>query len=152
MREVEEGSSYGREISDKVMVEVDEAYESLHVSLVLQSRPIADSSDFNWVYRNLVFQDDQSEVFNLLPIELTLFWAEIAGLLVIPKNIMRGSKRPRLVQKAAFHSSSGLIHTLLNPHRTSSFVKYLVPWSWEISSEMRERGYLFLIITAFSMR
>jgi len=152
MREVEEGSSYGREISDKVMVEVDEAYESLHVSLVLQSRPIADSSDFNWVYRNLVFQDDQSEVFNLLPIELTLFWAEIAGLLVIPKNIMRGSKRPRLVQKAAFHSSSGLMHTLLNPHRTSSFVKYLVPWSWEISSEMRERGYLFLIITAFSMR
>ena len=36
MREVEEGSGYGREISDKAMVEVDEAYESLHVSPVLR--------------------------------------------------------------------------------------------------------------------
>jgi len=76
MREVEEGSGYGREISDKAMVEVDEAYESLHVSPVLQGGPIVDSSDFNWVHRNLVFQDDQSEVFDLLLMELTLLWAE----------------------------------------------------------------------------
>jgi len=46
-REVKEGSGYGQEISDKAMVEVDEAYESLYVSLVLQGGPIADSSDFN---------------------------------------------------------------------------------------------------------
>jgi len=55
MREVEEGSGYGREISDKATVEVDKAYESLHVSLVLRGGPIADSGDFNWVHRNLVF-------------------------------------------------------------------------------------------------
>ena len=54
------------------MVEVDEAYESLHVSPVLQSRPIVDSGNFNWIHHNLVFQNDQSEVFNLLPMELTL--------------------------------------------------------------------------------
>jgi len=30
---------------------------------------------------------------------------KVAGLLVIPKNITRGSKRPRLVRKAAFHLS-----------------------------------------------
>jgi len=58
------------------MVEVDKAYESLHVSLVLWGRPIADSGDFNRVYHNLVLQDDQSEVFDLLSMKLTLFWAE----------------------------------------------------------------------------
>jgi len=76
MREVEEGSGYDREISDKAMVEVDEAYESLHVSPVFRGGPITDSGDFNWVHCNLVFQDDQSKVFDLLPMELTLFWAE----------------------------------------------------------------------------
>ena len=76
MHEVEEGSGYGREILDKVTVEIDEAYESLHVSLVLWGGPIADSGDFNWVHRNFVFRDDQSEVFNLLPMELALLWTE----------------------------------------------------------------------------
>ena len=50
---------------------------------------------------------------------------KVTGLLVIPKNIMRGLKRPRLVQKAAFYSFPGLMHILLKPQRTSSFVKYL---------------------------
>ena len=57
-------------------VEVDKAYESLYVSLVLQGGPIVDSGDFNWVHHNLVFRDDQSEVFNLLLMELTLLWVE----------------------------------------------------------------------------
>ena len=61
---------------DKATVEVDEVYESLHVSPVLQSRPIVDSGDFNWVHCNLVFQDDQSEVFDFLLMELTLLRAE----------------------------------------------------------------------------
>jgi len=33
MHEVKEGSGYGREISDKATVEVDKAYESLHISI-----------------------------------------------------------------------------------------------------------------------
>ena len=74
--EVKEGSGYGSEISDKATVEVDEAYESLHISPVLQGGPIVDSGDFNRVHRNLVFRDDQSEVFNLLLMELILLWAE----------------------------------------------------------------------------
>ena len=77
---------------------------------------------------------------------------KIAGLLVIPKNIMRGSKRLWLVWKATFHLSPGLIHMLLKPHRTSSFVKYLAPQSWEISWEIRGRGYLFLTVIVFSMQ
>ena len=54
---------------------------------------------------------------------------KVVGLLVIPKNITRGSKRLQLVQKAAFHSSPDLMCTLLKPQRTSSFVKYLALWS-----------------------
>ena len=77
---------------------------------------------------------------------------KVVGLLVIPKNITRGAKRPQLVWKAAFYSSLGLICTLLKPHWTSSFVKYLAPRSWETSSEMRGRGYLFLMVMAFNVR
>jgi len=36
------------------MVEVNRTYESLHVSLVLQGRPIMDSSNFDRVHLNLV--------------------------------------------------------------------------------------------------
>jgi len=60
--EVKERSGDGWEILDEATVEVNEAYKSLHVSLVLQNKPIADSSNFNRVYLNLVFWDDQSEV------------------------------------------------------------------------------------------
>ena len=39
---------------------------------------------------------------------------KVVGLLVMPKNITRGSKRSLLVQKAVFHSFLGLIQILLN--------------------------------------
>ena len=51
------------------MVEVNKAYESLHISPVLQGGQIVDSSNFNRIYLDLVLQDDQSEV-------LILLWAE----------------------------------------------------------------------------
>ena len=76
MSEVEEGLSYGREVSNEATVEVDEIYESLYISLVLQDRPLADSGDLNRVYRNLVLRDNQSQVFNLLPVEFTFLRTE----------------------------------------------------------------------------
>jgi len=39
----------------------------------------------------------------------------VAGLLHSPKNITSGSKSPRFVRNAAFHSSPSFIWTLLNP-------------------------------------
>ena len=45
---------------------------------------------------------------------------KVAGLLVILKNITRGLNRPRLVQKAVFHLSLGLMRMLLKPQQTSS--------------------------------
>ena len=76
MSEVEEGSSYGREVLNEATVEVDETYESLYISLVLQDRSLADSGDLNRVHRNLVLRDDQFQVFNLLPVEFTFLWTE----------------------------------------------------------------------------
>jgi len=76
MSEVKEGSGDGWEIPDEAMVEVNEAYESLHVSLVLRGEPIMDSSDFHRVHLDLVFWDDQFKVLNLLSIELTLLRVE----------------------------------------------------------------------------
>jgi len=75
---------------------------------------------------------------------------KVAGLLVIPKNITKDSNRPQLVQKAAFHSSPGLMQTLLKPQWTSSLVKYLAPRSCNTSSEISGRGYLFLTVMELS--
>ena len=58
MSEIEEGSGYSWEISDEAVVEVNKAYKSLHVSPVLQGKPIADSGNFNRVHLNLVLWDD----------------------------------------------------------------------------------------------
>ena len=74
--EVKEGSSYGREVLDEVTVEVNKAYEGLHISPVLQDGPLVDSSNFNKIHRDLVLRDDQPEVFNLLPVELTFLQTE----------------------------------------------------------------------------
>ncbi|KIJ08059.1 hypothetical protein PAXINDRAFT_41482, partial [Paxillus involutus ATCC 200175] len=49
------------------------------------------------------------------------FW-KVAGELVRPKNMTRGSNKPRFVRNAAFHSSPSLIRTLLYPQRTSNLV------------------------------
>jgi len=74
--EVEEGSSYGREILDKVTVEINKVYKDLYVGSVFQNRPIADSGNFYEVHHNFVLRNDQSEVFNLPPVELTFLWTE----------------------------------------------------------------------------
>ena len=58
------------------MIEVNKAYEGLHVSLVLWDGLLVDSGDFNRVHHDLVLQNDQPEVFNLLPVELTLLRME----------------------------------------------------------------------------
>jgi len=76
---------------------------------------------------------------------------KVAGLLVIPKNITKGSNIPRLVRKATFYLSLGLIQTLLKLQWTSSLVKYLAPQSWNMSSEISGRGYLFLTIMELSI-
>jgi len=76
MSEVKEGSSYGREVLDKTTVEINEAYEGLYISLVLQGRPIMNSGNFHGVHCNFVLQNDQFKVLDLPPVELTFLQAE----------------------------------------------------------------------------
>jgi len=77
---------------------------------------------------------------------------KVARLLVISKNITKGSNRPQLVQKAAFYSFLGLMQTLLKLQQTSSLVKYLAPQSCDTSLEIGRREYLFLTIMELSAR
>ena len=122
---------------------------SVSTSKTLQTTCSCSSSVFVKIRMSSKYTTTIPSAMRVLKMSFIIVW-KVAELLVIPKNITRGSNRPRLVWKAAFHSSPGLIRTLLKPYRTSSFVKYLAPWSWETSWEMRGRGYLFLMVTAFS--
>ena len=76
----------------------------------------------------------------------------VLGELASPKNITFGSNSPRLVTKAAFHSSPVLIRTLLYPQRISSFVKYLAFLSRSIKSDTSGSGYRFLTVISLSRR
>ena len=58
----------------------------------------------------------------------------------MPKNITIGSKSPLFVLNATFHSSPFLICILLYPQRTSSLVKYFVPFNLSMISEIKGRG------------
>ena len=72
----------------------------------------------------------------------------MAGLLVIPKNITNSSNSLWLVWNMVFHLSLDLICTLLKPQQILSLVKSLAPQSYKISLEIRKKGYLFLIVMA----
>src|SRR5712672_888014 len=64
----------------------------------------------------------------------------VAGELVMPKNMTVGSYSPSLVMNAAFHSSPFLMRTLLYPQRTSNLVKSFFILTRLINWGMRGRG------------
>ena len=74
----------------------------------------------------------------------------VAGEFVRPKNMTLGSNKPWFVMKAAFHSSPSLIRTLLYPHRISNLENSDAPWTREMSSLMRGRGYWLRMVHSFS--
>jgi len=69
---------------------------------------------------------------------------KVAGLLVIPKNITRGSKRPRLVRKAAIGAEGRLLFiSRLDAHivKLPLDVKFCeVLGSAELGDEFRDEG------------
>ena len=77
---------------------------------------------------------------------------KVLGELVNPKNITFGSKSPRFVTNAAFHSSPVLIQMLLYPQRMSNLVKTLACLSQSTSSETRGIGYRFFTVISLSRR
>jgi hypothetical protein len=80
-----------------------------------------------------------------------IIW-KVAGEWVRPKYITSGSKSPRLVQNAAFHSSPSWIWTLLNPYQTSSFMKNRAPFSQLIRLLIKGSGYWFFTVIVLSAR
>src|SRR6202795_954891 len=69
-----------------------------------------------------IFYDNTPWATSFRKMVFIIIW-KVAGEFVRPKNMTVGSKRSSCVRKAAFHSSPGLIRTLLYPQRTSNLVK-----------------------------
>jgi len=59
-----------------------------------------------------------------LKMSFIIIW-NVARLFMRLSNMTRGLNRPQFIQKAVFHSSPSLIHTLLYPQWMSSFLTYL---------------------------
>ena len=96
---------------------------SVSISKTLRTARLCSSSIFVKIKMLSKYTTTIPSAMTVLKTSFIIVW-KVVELLVIPKNITRGSKRPWLVRKAAFHSSPGLMHTLLKPQQTSSFVKY----------------------------
>jgi len=71
---------------------------------------------------------------------------KVVGLLVIPKNITRGSKRPQLVRKAAFHSSPYIIETPADIQFGE------VPGSAELGDEFGDEGERIFILDSYGVQ
>ena len=71
-----EGAGNIREIMDKLPIEVHKAKEGLDLLDLCWGWPLHNPTNLCQVHSNMVFQDDQSEVFNLLLLEPTFLWLE----------------------------------------------------------------------------
>jgi hypothetical protein len=91
------------------------------------------------IRRSSMYTTSQPSRISFWKIWFIMAW-KVAGELVSPKNITRGWKSPNGVMKAAFHSSPGLIRTLLYPHLTSNLVNRAAFRTAAIRSGIRGSG------------
>ena len=70
MDEIKERACYHREALDEPLVEVDKSKEYLDIHPVLWDRPFMDFSYLYGIYRDFVLQDNKSQIFNPLLLEL----------------------------------------------------------------------------------
>ena len=71
---------------------------------------------------------------------------KVLGELVSPKNMTVGSKSPRFVLKAAFHSPPSLICMLLNPFRMLTLEKSRAFATQLMSLDIKGSGWLFFMV------
>src|SRR6266436_4117968 len=71
-----EGAGNIGEVVDKLLIEVHKAKEGLDLLDLHWGQPFHNSTDFHWIHSHMVFQDDQSKVFNLLLLKLAFLWLE----------------------------------------------------------------------------
>src|SRR5260370_18763299 len=62
--------------ADKLLIEVHKAKERLDLLDLHWGWPLHNSTDLHWIHSDMVFQDDQSEVFDLLLLKLAFLWLE----------------------------------------------------------------------------
>ena len=66
-----------REVFDEPSIEVGEPEEGLHLLLVRRSRPFGDTGNLDWIHRDGVMGDDDSEVLNRGFLEFAFVRAEV---------------------------------------------------------------------------
>src|SRR5260221_3029772 len=71
-----EGAGNIGEVADKLLIEVHKAKEGLDLLDLHWGWPLHNSTDLHWIHSDMVFQDDQSEVFDLLLVKLAFLWLE----------------------------------------------------------------------------
>jgi hypothetical protein len=92
-----------------------------------------------------MYTDNQPRATSFRKMVFIIIW-KVAGEFVRPKNITVGSNSPSGVRNAAFHSSPGLMRTLLYPQRTSNFVNSVQPLSRSIVWGIRGETFLFFFV------
>ena len=122
---------------DKLLVEVHKAKEGLDLLDLCWGQPLCNSVDLCQIHSNVVFQDDQSKVFDLLLLELAFLWLE--------KQPLPSEGGKDLADNLPVFGEGGgvdedVVHMLLNPQRRSSTVKNSAPWRWVRTLETRGRG------------
>ena len=66
-----------REVFDEPSIEVGEPKEGLHLLLVRQSGPLGDTGDLDWIHRDGVVGDDDSEVLDRGFLEFAFVGTEV---------------------------------------------------------------------------
>ena len=77
-------------------------------------------------------------------------YIKYAGAFVKPKDMTRYSYNPYLVEKAVLGISYGLMFIWWYPDLKSILENTLALDNWSNKISIRGRGYMFLIVTAFS--
>ena len=106
-------------------------------------------SFFEYTKISSMYITTHPSIISSLKISFIMVW-KVAGELVNPKNITKGSNNPQFVLNAAFHLSPSFIRILLQPHLTSILENIFAWLSLSISSDMSGRGYQFLIVISFN--
>jgi len=62
--QIEEQAGVFQEVFDEPLIEVGEPEEGLHLLLVRRSGPLGDTGNLDWIHRDRVVEDDDSEVLD----------------------------------------------------------------------------------------
>ena len=80
--QIEERAGVFREVLDEPSIEVGESEEGLYLLLVRRSGPLGDTGNLDWIHRDGVVGDDDSEVLNRGFLEFAFVGTEVELMLL----------------------------------------------------------------------